>query len=140
MRFCVSIFSRRGNFLICTWCMLCFLYNNTLHCQCSALLNHKWLHWFKQTLARENSQIRISFENFGQIPSPAFLCLQAQNFNINKICFQCNRQASWKWSLSPLISKYISHYLTCHMHEIRNSLHRMTLSKVQQLHCKFNIL
>ena len=32
---------------------------------CSAsFLNHKWLHWFKQTLTWENSQIRISFEHF----------------------------------------------------------------------------
>ena len=33
-----------------------------MHSEQWTLCDHKWLHWFKQTRARENSQIGISFE------------------------------------------------------------------------------
>ena len=53
-----------STFVLCahTVCIAQTVQVAQMHSEQWTLCDHKWLHWFKQTRARENSQIGISFE------------------------------------------------------------------------------
>ena len=53
-----------STFVLCahTVCIAQTVHVAQMHSEQWTLCDHKWLHWFKQTRARENSQIGISFE------------------------------------------------------------------------------